>query len=98
MKGAGVAAALEHIRKSFLGLHGDQRDREQREASRRLEAELATDDQTVEVRKTERPEQVRARTARLANAFVQSALRSPHVHLVPSQHDSNGCYEVDVPS
>jgi Type II secretion system (T2SS), protein E, N-terminal domain len=41
------------------------------------------------------PKQVRIRTERLANALVQSALKSPHIHV---SSDSRGCYEVEVPA
>ena len=98
MKGAGVAAAFERIRNAFREVHGDVRDKTQVDADRQLLAEIATEEQAVEVREAEAAEKVRARTAQLADALVQSALRSPHVHYMSSQRDSKGCYEVEIPS
>jgi hypothetical protein len=96
--GKGIAAALDRIRQAFREVHGDVRDKTQVHADRQLHVEIANDEQKVEVRKTESAEKVRARTARLADALVQSALRSPNVYHNPSQRESNGCYELEVPS
>ena len=96
--GKGIAAALDRIRQAFREVHGDVRDKTQVDADRQLVAEIAKEEQAVEVREVEAAEKVRARTARLADALVQSALRSPHIHFMSSQRDSRGCYEVEIPS
>jgi len=73
MKGTGIASALEHIRKSFLGIHGDQRDREQLDASLQLEVELGE----MQVATVERS--ALNKTEKTADELIQSAMRCPSI-------------------
>jgi hypothetical protein len=72
MKGNGISAALESIRKAFHDLHGDTRDRAQREAS------IALESATPQPPALERPQQP-SRIAERSVVLIRSALRSPAI-------------------
>lgn len=83
--GAGVAAVRERIRQSFLAIHNDQRDREQRQADEEMLAAIQSEttaetkpgEETVEVVGTVEP--ARLSVEERANVYVKAALRAPHI-------------------
>jgi len=104
MKGLGLAAVRERIRKSFLEVHNDCRDKMQRQADEEMIAAINVG--AVEDAKLEEAELLATLGERSissaenrAHAYIQSALRLPHVHgHRPLRRDLHGCYVIEAPT
>jgi hypothetical protein len=98
-KSTGLAAVRERIRQSFLAVHNDQRDREQRQADQEMlttiqsETAAEPEEETVETTDT-----TRLSTEERANIYVKAALRAPHiVKHIPRRTNVHGAYVIEEP-
>jgi hypothetical protein len=104
MKGAGVAAALERIRKSFLEVHKDQRTREQRQADEEMIASIQIESappQEIETPTLIVENQMKVSTTeKRANAYIGAALRSPHApkHTAHYRNNVHCGWDIEAPS
>jgi len=100
--GAGVAAVRERIRQSFLAIHNDQRDREQRQADQEMLAVIEAEDVQAEAEVVETPNlptRQTKTTERRASDYVRAALRCPYVAKSTVQRSNvHGAYVVEEPS
>jgi hypothetical protein len=94
--GAGVAAVRERIRQSFLAIHNDQRDREQRQADEELMAAIQSEEKKVEEESVELVKTAKLSTAEKADLCIKAALRAPHiVKNMPRRTNIHGVYVIE---
>jgi hypothetical protein len=97
----GLEAVREHIRKSFLEVHHDQRDRVQVQSDREL-LEVLNEPDCEEIEIEQEP-QYNATAAAVfhskAQALANAAMRSPRIHKrTPHRGDVGGCWLIEAPS
>jgi|SRR5271166_4345141 len=96
MKGTGVAAVRERIRQSFLSIHNDQRDREQRQADEEMLAAVQPkpEEETVEV--VGAAETTRLSVEERANLYMRAALHVPHIRKhTPRRTNAHSAYVIE---
>jgi hypothetical protein len=107
MKGLGLSAVRERIRKSFLEVHSDQRTREQRQDDEEMLASVQMDPAQApqveaEVHSLIEQSNILKKNAmeQRANAYIGAALRSPQVPKQTAHHRSNVHlgWEIEAPT
>jgi hypothetical protein len=100
-KSTGLAAVRERIRQSFLAIHNDQRDREQRQADQEMLAAIqseATAGTTSEEETVEVAETPKLSVEERANVYVKAALRAPHIaRNTVRRTNVHGAYVIEEP-